>query len=139
MSWNKNNTVEYYSSSFTSYGNSFLLHIPWLNKNTIKGFRPCTGTDSTEQECNISHLAEVLDMPFQDKFPSGTNIFKVSLKSHCEMLKNICRILSNQCIISYQYCTIWHILFKHLLFLEHVLNFWTHSISEILKQSCIAV
>lgn len=74
--------------------------MPWLNKDTSKGFCPCTGTDTTEQECNLSNLAEVLDMPFPDMFSSGTNILKGSLKSCGEMLKNVCRILSNRCIIS---------------------------------------
>ncbi len=56
--WNKNNTVEYsveyYSSSVTSYSNNFLLHMPWLNKATSKGF--CPALAQTQQSKNATSL-----------------------------------------------------------------------------------
>lgn len=122
--WNKNNTVE----DFIISHYSFLPHVPWLNKDTSKGFCPCpcTGTNTTEQECNLSNL-KVLDMPFPDMFSSDTNIVKGSLKSCGQMLKNVGRKLSNWCIITEHCSRIWDtVLFKHLLSQEHVFNYWTH-------------
>lgn len=81
--------------------------MPWLNKDTSKGFCPCIGTDTTARMQPLK-----LGRSFRHALSRHIILRNKYFKSFFEVTwwnaqKNVCRIRSNRCIISDRCFRFW--------------------------------